>query len=93
MPGLAEAYQWWPIDTFSMAERAAGADAAAPGLDAFITQELKDAGLPSGRVLLIGFSQGAMMALHVGCVDRRRWRGSSESRACSSRRSGFRRTL
>ncbi|MDQ0252384.1 phospholipase/carboxylesterase [Sphingomonas kyeonggiensis] len=66
MPGLAEAYQWWPIDTFSMAERAAGADAAAPGLDAFITQELKDAGLPSGRVLLIGFSQGTMMALHVG---------------------------
>ena len=66
MPGMAAAYQWWPIDTFSMAERAAGAQAAAPALDAFLTEELEKAGLPSDRLLLIGFSQGTMMALHVG---------------------------
>lgn len=66
MPGMAAAYQWWPIDTFSMTERAAGAQAAAPALDAFITEELKNAGLTSDRLLLIGFSQGTMMALHVG---------------------------
>lgn len=66
MPQLAAAFQWWSIETFSMAERAAGADAAAAELDAFITQEAEAAGLPSNRVLLIGFSQGTMMALHVG---------------------------
>ena len=66
MPHMAAAYQWWPIQTFSMAERAAGAAAAAPALDAFITHELEEAGLPSGRLLLVGFSQGTMMALHVG---------------------------
>jgi phospholipase/carboxylesterase len=66
MPRMAAAYQWWPIDTFSMAERAAGAAAAAPALDAFITDALEEAGLPSNRVLLVGFSQGTMMALHVG---------------------------
>lgn len=66
MPGLADAYQWWPIDTFSMAERAAGAQAAAPALDAFLTDELEKAGLSSDRLLLVGFSQGTMMALHVG---------------------------
>ncbi|WP_404337898.1 alpha/beta hydrolase [Sphingomonas sp. MMS12-HWE2-04] len=66
MPGLAAAYQWWPIETFSMAERAAGAKAAAPGLDAFITQEMEQAGLAADCVLLVGFSQGTMMALHVG---------------------------
>ncbi len=66
MPQLAAAYQWWPIETFSMAERAAGADAAAPDLDAFITQEAEAAGLPGDHVLLVGFSQGTMMALHVG---------------------------
>lgn len=60
------AYQWWPIETFSMVERATGAASAAPGLDAFITQELEKAGLPSNRLLLVGFSQGTMMALHVG---------------------------
>lgn len=66
IPRMAAAHQWWPIETFSMAERAAGAAAAAPTLDAFITQELEAAGLPSDRALLVGFSQGTMMALHVG---------------------------
>ncbi|KKC27926.1 alpha/beta hydrolase [Sphingomonas sp. SRS2] len=66
IPRMTAAHQWWLIETFSMAERAAGASAAAPGLNAFITQELAQADLPSNRVLLIGFSQGTMMALHVG---------------------------
>ncbi|GGE93225.1 alpha/beta hydrolase [Sphingomonas prati] len=66
MPQMAAAYQWWPIQTFSMAERAAGAVSAAPTLDAFITQELEKTGLPADRLLLVGFSQGTMMALHVG---------------------------
>lgn len=66
IPRMAAAYQWWPIETFSMAERGAGAAAAAPALDAFITHELEEAGLPSDRLLLVGFSQGTMMALHVG---------------------------
>ncbi|MEO6382767.1 MAG: alpha/beta fold hydrolase [Nitrobacter sp.] len=66
IPRMAAAHQWWPIETFSMAERAAGAAAAAPALDAFITHELEQADLPSDRLLVIGFSQGTMMALHVG---------------------------
>ncbi|WP_084581898.1 alpha/beta hydrolase [Sphingomonas azotifigens] len=66
IPRMAAAHQWWPIETFSMAERAAGAAAAAPGLDAFLTQEREAAGLTSDRLLLVGFSQGTMMALHVG---------------------------
>jgi phospholipase/carboxylesterase len=66
LPNMAQAYQWWPIQTFSMAERTAGADAAAPDLDAFLTYELTAAGLSDDRLLLIGFSQGTMMALHVG---------------------------
>lgn len=66
IPSMAAAHQWWPIETFSMAERAAGAAAAAPELDAFITAELEKSGLASDRLLLVGFSQGTMMALHVG---------------------------
>lgn len=66
LPHMAAAYQWWPIETFSMVERAAGAAAAAPVLDAFITSELEAAGLTPDRLLLVGFSQGTMMALHVG---------------------------
>ena len=66
IPRMTAAHQWWPIETFSMAERTAGAASAAPALDAFITQELERAGLSSDRLLLVGFSQGTMMALHVG---------------------------
>ncbi|MHA6724241.1 alpha/beta hydrolase [Sphingomonas sp. RS2018] len=66
IPHIAAAHQWWPIETFSMAERAAGAAAAAPVLDKFISDELWKAGLTSDRLLLVGFSQGTMMALHVG---------------------------
>lgn len=65
-PHMAAAYQWWPIETFSMAERSAGVSAAAPFLDAFINDELEAAGLTADRLLLVGFSQGTMMALHVG---------------------------
>jgi phospholipase/carboxylesterase len=65
IPQMADAYQWWPIVTFSMAERAAGAEAAAPELDAFITRELEATGLTSDRLVLVGFSQGTMMALQV----------------------------
>jgi phospholipase/carboxylesterase len=66
LPHMAAAHQWWPIETFSMAERAVGAAAAAPTLDAFISEELNKAGLTSDRMVLVGFSQGTMMALHVG---------------------------
>ena len=59
-------YQWWGIDTFSREERLAGAERAAPILDAFIDAELAQLGLDESRLALIGFSQGTMMALHVG---------------------------
>ncbi|HEY0269783.1 MAG TPA: dienelactone hydrolase family protein [Sphingomonas sp.] len=65
-PGTAGGFQWWPIQSFSMQERSAGAIAAAPELDAFISSELAEHGLAEDRLLLIGFSQGTMMALHVG---------------------------
>lgn len=66
IPRMAAAHQWWPMETFSMVERGVGAAAAAPALDAFITDELAAAGRPSERLLLVGFSQGSMMSLHVG---------------------------
>lgn len=47
-------------------ERTAGAIAAAPAIDFFLTEELARLDLLDDRLLLIGFSQGTMMALHVG---------------------------
>ncbi len=43
-----------------------GAQAVAPALDAFIDAELARAGLDDRHLALVGFSQGTMLALHVG---------------------------
>lgn len=64
--GLANAYQWWPLASFEPAALAVGAASAADALDAYIDAELARAKLPPERLVLIGFSQGTMMALHVG---------------------------
>lgn len=58
--------QWFPLWDRAPAQLAAGADAAAPLLDAFIDAELMRLGLPAAAYALMGFSQGAMTALHVG---------------------------
>jgi phospholipase/carboxylesterase len=61
--------QWFPIpwlDGSSEAAAAAGLSAAAADLDAFLTQVCADHGTGEGALALFGFSQGAMMALHVG---------------------------
>jgi phospholipase/carboxylesterase len=58
--------QWWDLSTRSEADRWAGVQRAAPGLDAFIRAEADALGIAAGKVALVGFSQGTMMALHVG---------------------------
>jgi len=64
MPGAG--YQWWPLGTLSMDERVTGVAAAAPALDRFIDEELARTGLSEKDLLLVGFSQGTMLSLHVG---------------------------
>lgn len=58
--------QWWDLSVRSDAERWAGVNRAAPGLDAFVTAEAETNKLAPGKIALVGFSQGTMMALHVG---------------------------
>ncbi len=68
-------YQWFSIGDFAPETRLAGARAAAPILDAFIDAQLAEHGLDEDRLVLIGFSQGTMMALHVGLRRERRLAG------------------
>ena len=58
--------EWFPLTFRDPNERWAGVNAAAPALDAFIDAELKRHNLPPSALALVGFSQGTMMALHVG---------------------------
>lgn len=80
IPGMPFGYQWFSLAGYDPGQlrrdprQAAeiyrnmetGAISAAGVLDSFLDAELARYGLPAGRLALVGFSQGTMMALHVG---------------------------
>ena len=77
-PGAPMGRQWFALsaargvdDARSAADRLKGADAARPVIDAFLDEEMAKLGIDESRLALVGFSQGAMMALHVGLRRRR----------------------
>ena len=59
-------YMWFSISDSGPTTRLNGVRTAAPYLDAFLDGELARLGLSEADLVLLGFSQGAMMALHVG---------------------------
>lgn len=65
-PGVPGGRQWWALTSLAPEARAAGVRQAAPALDAYIDQQLSQHGFTEDRLALVGFSQGTMMALHVG---------------------------
>jgi len=58
-------YQWFSLSDPN-ADRFPGVQAAAPTLDHYISQQIEAHGLSEAETALVGFSQGAMMSLHVG---------------------------
>jgi phospholipase/carboxylesterase len=58
--------EWFALTFRDPNERWTGVNAAAPGLAAFLDAELERRNLPPSALTLVGFSQGTMMALHVG---------------------------
>ncbi|MDB5595105.1 MAG: Phospholipase/Carboxylesterase [Hyphomicrobiales bacterium] len=63
--------QWFPLTTRDPEERWRGVTTARPALDSFLDAELARYGLDDSRLALVGFSQGTMMALHVGLRRKR----------------------
>jgi len=62
----AAGYQWFPLTMRDPGEYLRGAAAVAPTLHRFLDSELTRYGLHARRLALAGFSQGTMLALHVG---------------------------
>ena len=58
--------QWFSLQDRSPARLAAGVQAVEPALRAFLEAELSRLSLPASALALVGFSQGAMTALHTG---------------------------
>lgn len=59
-------FQWFDLTMRDPTEYWRGVVKAAPVLNEFIDQQLKKYGLTESALGLVGFSQGTMMALHVG---------------------------
>jgi len=59
-------FQWFPINRLDPASRLAGTRSAAPFIDRFLDETMATYGLDESNTVLVGFSQGTMMALHVG---------------------------
>ena len=63
---MGSGYQWWGLSGLAPAALAAGAASAAPAIAAFIDKKLEQYRLTEAELALVGFSQGTMMALHLG---------------------------
>lgn len=68
VPGYPSGFQWFDVkmDGDRLASRLLGAAAARPILIEFLNDVWAQTGLGAAETILVGFSQGAMMALHVG---------------------------
>lgn len=66
VPGAPSGFQWFPISRLDPHEMRGGVETAAPRIEAFLDAELARLNLAPDRLVLAGFSQGAMLALHIG---------------------------
>ncbi len=66
IPGMYGGLQWFALTLRDPSEYWRGVAAAQPALDRFLDAELARYRLTADRLVLVGFSQGTMMALHVG---------------------------
>ena len=67
--------QWFPLTMRDPGEFSRGAASARAALDGFLDAELQRHGLDEGAAALVGFSQGTMMALHVGPQRKKQFAG------------------
>jgi phospholipase/carboxylesterase len=66
IPSMYGGLQWFALTLRDPSEYWRGVAAAQPALDRFLDAELARYRLTADRLVLVGFSQGTMMALHVG---------------------------
>lgn len=61
-------YQWFPLDLDRTISRVTGAPRAREAIVGLLVELWGQTGLSARDTFLVGFSQGAMMALHVGLL-------------------------
>jgi phospholipase/carboxylesterase len=66
IPGMYGGLQWFPLTMRDPGEYGRGVAAVQPLLDQFLDAELQRYRVSPDRLVLVGFSQGCMIALHIG---------------------------
>jgi len=66
VPDYPQGRQWFGLSNLGADELKAGVQKAGPILNGFIDEELSKRGLTGENLAIVGFSQGAMLALHCG---------------------------
>jgi phospholipase/carboxylesterase len=66
LPGAAGGKMWFPITRIDPNEMARGCAEASPAIHSYLDMLLHDHAIKPSRLILIGFSQGCMLTLHVG---------------------------
>jgi phospholipase/carboxylesterase len=66
VPGAPGGFQWFDLAMRDPRFLEVGARQAAASIERFLDRELERFSLDDSRLALVGFSQGTMMALHVG---------------------------
>lgn len=66
VPGYPGGYQWFPITQLDPAAMEQGTRNAHESAEHFLNEELKRWSVGPSDLVIIGFSQGTMMALHTG---------------------------
>jgi phospholipase/carboxylesterase len=66
IPGMVGGLEWFPLTLRNPHEYWRGVRTAEPLLHGFLDAELARYRLAANRLVLVGFSQGSMLALHVG---------------------------
>ncbi len=74
-PGTPMGRQWFPLTMRDPTEFVRGVAKARPALDTFLDAELQRLQLDESALALVGFSQGTMLALHVGPQRKHRLAG------------------
>ena len=74
-PGTPMGRQWFALTMRDQGEMARGVTKARPALDEFLDAELARHGLDESASVLVGFSQGTMLALHAGLQRKRQLAG------------------
>jgi phospholipase/carboxylesterase len=65
-----DSHQWFPLETYEEEYLLKGMNKAIPYLEKFIAKQQKIHKLSNAETILIGFSQGTMLAIHFGIREK-----------------------